>query len=283
MSLQILFNISVVIFTVSYLVSLGLELKLQEAVGSLRSVRIIALVLFWGWVAGPALAWLLIRVMPLSDAHAAGLLLVSMAPTAPFYPMMVRRARGNPSAAAAFFLLTTLGTVLFLPLLAPLVITGLIVDAWSLAKPLLFMVLIPLLIGTAFQVYVPDIARTILPVVKKIGGIFLVITLVLTFGIYGDEMLSALGSFAPGAMTVFIIAITALSYIFSFGLDQPQRSSMSLAMCTRNIAAVFAGYFGITNPPPGLFVMIVLVVPIAAAVAFGAAYLFARQSPKYQE
>ncbi len=86
MSLQILFNISVVIFTVSYLVSLGLELKLQEAVGSLRSVRIIALVLFWGWVAGPALAWLLIAIMPLSDAHAAGLLLVSMAPTAPFYP-----------------------------------------------------------------------------------------------------------------------------------------------------------------------------------------------------
>jgi hypothetical protein len=29
-------------------------------------------------------------------------------------------------------------------------------------------------------------------------------------------------------------------------------------MCTRNIAAVVAAWFGITNPPLGLFVMIVL-------------------------
>jgi ABC-type multidrug transport system permease subunit len=50
-------------------------------------------------------------------------------------------------------------------------------------------------------------------------------------------------------------------------------------MCTRNIAAVFAGYFGITNPPPGLFVMIILVVPLALIVAMVAARLFARQVP----
>ena len=50
-------------------------------------------------------------------------------------------------------------------------------------------------------------------------------------------------------------------------------------MCTRNIAAVFAAYFGITNPPEGVFVMVVLVVPIAAIVAMVAARLFARRAP----
>ena len=50
-------------------------------------------------------------------------------------------------------------------------------------------------------------------------------------------------------------------------------------MCTRNIAAVFAAYFGITNPPEGMFVMIVLVVPLAALVAIVAARIFARQAP----
>ncbi len=283
MSLQILLNFSVVIFTLGYLASLGLEIKLQEVFNSLRSVRIISLVFFWGWVAGPALAWLLTRFIPMTDAHAAGLLLVSMAPTAPFFPLVVQRARANASSGAAMLLLTTIGTVVFLPLLAPLVITGLTVDTWSLAKPLLFMVLFPLLTGIAIQVGARDIARKIYPVVRKTGGVFLVITLVLTFMAYGRDMLGALGSFAPGTLTVFLIVIAVLSYSFSFGLDQPQRSSLALAMCTRNIAAVFAGYFGITNPPPGLFVMIVLVVPIAAVVAFGAAYLFARQSPKYQE
>ena len=54
---------------------------------------------------------------------------------------------------------------------------------------------------------------------------------------------------------------------------------MALGMCTRNIAAVFASYFGIMNPPPGLFVMVVLVVPLALIAAMVAARLFARQVP----
>jgi hypothetical protein len=49
-------------------------------------------------------------------------------------------------------------------------------------------------------------------------------------------------------------------------------------MCTRNIAAVFAAFFGITNPPPGLFVMIILVVPLALIVAIVAAQFFSRQA-----
>jgi len=87
------------------------------------------------------------------------------------------------------------------------------------------------------------------------------------------------GSFAPGAQVLFFVAITAMSYKIGFGLEQPQRSAMALGMCTRNIAAVFAAYFGITNAPQGLFVMIVLVVPLAAIAAEVAARLFARHVP----
>jgi BASS family bile acid:Na+ symporter len=279
MSLQIVFNIVVVVFTVSNLAAMGLELNLREALRTLRSARAIGLILLWGWVVGPALAWLIIRLIPLMEGHAAGLLLISLTPTAPFFPLMVRKARGDMSFAGAFMLLTTLGTVLFLPLLAPLLIKGLTVDAWSLAKPLLIMVLLPLLIGGAIRVFAPNAAKKIFPVAKKIGGIFLVLALVLTLVLYGRDMLGAVGSFAPGAQVLFFVAITAISYKISFGLEQQQRSAMALGMCTRNIAAVFAAFFGITNPPPGMFVMVVLVIPLAAIVAVVAARLFARQAP----
>ena len=59
--------------------------------------------------------------------------------------------------------------------------------------------------------------------------------------------------------------------------------AMALGMCTRNIAAVFAAFFGITDPPQGLFVMVVLVVPLAAIVAVVAARLFARHAPKVKQ
>jgi BASS family bile acid:Na+ symporter len=281
-SIQVVFNVTVVVFTVANLAAMGLETNLREALRTLRSARAIALILVWGWVAGPALAWLITKVLPLSDAHAAGLLLISLAPTAPFFPLMVEKARGDMSFATAFMLLTTIGTVLLLPLMAPLLIKGVTVDAWSLAKPLLVMVLLPLVIGIVIRVSAPKAAEKLFPVVKKIGGIFLLICLVLTLVLYGREMLGAVGSFALGAQVLFLVAITAISYSIGFGLKQQQRSAMALGMCTRNIAAVFAAFFGITNPPAGLFVMIVLVVPLAAIVAMVAARLFARQVPADQ-
>jgi BASS family bile acid:Na+ symporter len=279
MTMQVVFNTVVVVFTVANLAAMGLELNLREALKTLRSAHAIALILVWGWVVGPALAWLIIKIIPLTEGHAAGLLLISLAPCAPFFPLMARKARGDMSFAAAFMLLTSLGTVLFLPWLAPLLITGLSVDAWSLAKPLLIMVLLPLLIGGTIRVFAPNVADRLFPAVKKIGGIFLVICLVLTLVLYGRDMLGAVGSFALGAQVLFFIAITAISYKIGFGLEQQQRSCMALGMCTRNIAAVFAAYLGITNPPPGLFVMVILVVPLAAIVAMVAARLFARQVP----
>jgi BASS family bile acid:Na+ symporter len=279
MSLQVIFNIVVVIFTVSNIAALGLEVSLREALKFLRSVRAIGLILLWGWLIGPALAWLIITIIPLQEGHAAGLLLISLAPTAPFFPLMVSKARGDISFAGAFMMLTTIGVVLFLPLMAPRLIEGLTVDTWALAKPLLMMVLSPLLIGGAIRVFAPNAAEKLFPVVKKIGAIFLLICLVLTLVLYGRDMLGAVGSFAPGAQVLFFVAITAISYKIGFGLEQQQRSAMALGMCTRNIAAVFAAYFGITNPPQGLFVMVVLVVPLAAIVALVAARLFARQAP----
>jgi len=279
MNMLDVFSITVVIFTVTNIGALGLETNLREALKFLRSIRAIGLILLWGWVVGPALAYLIITVLPLAEGHAAGLLLISLAPTAPFFPLMVRRACGDMSFAASFMMLSTIGTVLLLPLLAPRLIAGLTVDSWSLAKPLLVMVLLPLLIGGAIRVSSPNAAQKLLPVVQKIGLIFLLITLAFTFVLYGSDLLGAVGSFAPGAQVLFFVAITVMSYKIGFGLEQQQRSAMALGMCTRNIAAVFAAYFGIVNPPPGLLVMVMLVVPLAAIIAIAAARIFAQAAP----
>ena len=145
MSMEEIYKIVVMIFTVSNLAAMGLEINPKEAARTLKNPRFVLLILIWGWVVGPAVAWLLTKVIPLSEPHAAGLLLISMAPTAPFFPLMVSKARGDMSSAGAFILVATIGTVVFLPLQVPLLIKGLTVETWALAKPLLTMVLLPLL------------------------------------------------------------------------------------------------------------------------------------------
>jgi predicted Na+-dependent transporter len=279
MDQQSAFNIVLIVFTLSNIASMGLDLNLRNSLKTLRSAHVIGLILLWGWVVGPALASLIIWLLPLTKGHAAGLLLISLAPTAPFYPLVVRKANGDMAFAGALMLLTVLGTVLLLPILAPLLIEGLVVDSWSLARPLIVMVLLPLLVGGAIRQFSPNLALKLFPVVNKIGGISLIIVLIFTIFLYGRNMLSTVGSFAPGAQILFFVILTIISYKFHFGLKQPECSSMALGMCTRNIAAVFAAYFGITNPPPGLFEMVILVAPLAAIVAFAAAHLFARQAP----
>lgn len=278
MSMEEIYKVVVMIFTVSNLAAMGLEINPKEALATLKNPRFVLLILVWGWVVGPAVAWLLTQIIPLSEPHAAGLLLISMAPTAPFFPLMVSKARGDMSSAGAFILVATIGTVVFLPLQVPLLIKGLTVETWALAKPLLTMVLLPLLIGLAIKVWKAPIAETILPAVKKIGTVSLLITAVLTAALYYQEMLSAVGSYAIGAQLLLFIVLTVMPYKLGFGLKQGQRSAMALGMCTRNIAAVFVAYFGITNPDPEIFVMIVLVVPLALIVAVIAAKVFAKDA-----
>ncbi len=278
MTIESVFNILVVVFTVGNLAAMGLELNLPEALKTLRSPRFVVLTVVWGWLVGPALAWLITRVLPLSEPHAAGLLLVSVAPAAPFFPLVVRKARADMAFAAAFMLLATVGTVALMPILTPLLVKGVTVSAWAIAKPLLTMVLLPLVIGLALRVYKAPVAARLFPVVKLIAGISTVLVLVLTLVLYGREMLGVVGSYAIGAQIVFVVAMILVSYKVAFGLKQQQRSAMALGMGTRNIAAVFGVYLAIANPPPGLFVMLVLVVPVTVIIAFIAARVFAARA-----
>jgi BASS family bile acid:Na+ symporter len=87
--LQKILNITLVLFMVGNLLDMGLRLNLREALGGLRNVRFVVLSVVWGFVLCPALAYLLTKVIPLEPPYAIGMILLGMAPCAPFLPMMV--------------------------------------------------------------------------------------------------------------------------------------------------------------------------------------------------
>ncbi len=275
MAIQSVFSIVVVIFTMGNLAAMGLELSVPEAIKALRNAKFVTLIFVWSWVVGPVLAYLITRILPLAEPYAIGLLLASPAPCAPFYPLVVRKARGDVASAAALLLLTAVGTVVLMPLMLPLMIKGLTVSAWAIAKPLLTLVLTPLMIGIAIRVYAVPVAAKLFPVVKRIAHLFTLLTLILVLVLYGKAMLNATGSFAIGAQFLFLCGMALMSYYVGMGLKQEQRSIMALGVGTRNIAAVFAVLMAIPNPDSRLVVMIVLVVPLSAIMAFVAAHLFA--------
>ena len=273
-TLNALLKISLVIFMAGNLLDMGLRLRLGTALVGLRDVRFVSLSLLWCFVLGPAIAWGLTRVIPLETPYAMGLILIGLAPCAPFLPMMVDRSRGDMAYAASFMLLAAVGMVVTMPFSVPLLVEGLSVSAWMIAKPLLAVVLVPLVIGMVTLRRAPAFAERAQPIVKKITGIATVIMLGLCLVIYGQAFIGSAGSYATLSQVIFYGAVTAGSYMLAFGLPQNRKSVLALGVCTRNLGAAFAPLFAVSGVDERAIVMVALGVPLQTMAAFAAARAF---------
>jgi BASS family bile acid:Na+ symporter len=280
MSTQGMFSIVAILYCVTNLGSMGLELNLSETIKALRSPRLVTLTLVWSWILGPALAILITKTLPLSDAHAAGLLLFSLAPTAPMLPILIRKAKADMDVSAAMMPLAVVGTVILMPLIAPILIPGVSVSSLALAKQLVLTVLLPLVAGVLIKFYANRVADKIFPYFKKLAGLTTLILLAFTVIMYGRELLNALGSFAVAAQVLFIMVIAFGSYVIGFGMSQTQRSALALGICSRNGGAMFVAFAAFPVQDPNVLVMILLAVPVPVAVWLLLARYFASRTEK---
>jgi BASS family bile acid:Na+ symporter len=278
--LPILLKITIVIFMVGNLLDLGLRIDLRKAVAGLRDVRFVTLSMLWAFVLCPALAYAIGVVLPLSEPYAMGLLLLGLAPCAPLLPAMVDKAHGDLNYAASFMLLASAGTVVYMPLAVPLLIKGLTVSAWTVAKPMLFLILIPLVVGVAIQLRRPAIATSIQPYVKKGTGIDTLLMVVLVVIIYAKGFVSAVGTWAILAQVLFFTVTIVGSYALGFGVPAGRKKVVTLGLSTRNCGAALAPLFVATDAAPEVTVMVTLGIPMMMVSSLIAARVFAGRGAK---
>ena len=197
--LQTTFSPLVLIFTVSNLAAMGLQVKMPEVIEALRNKKSLALIFVWGWVLGPAFGYLITRILPLADPYIVVVLLASLAPCAPFLQQMVGKASGDIGFAGALIPLVAVGTVVLMPLMAPLLIKGLTINTWALAKPLLLTILLPLLIGAAIRALRWNGATKIFPAVKGFALLSTLLTIAWCLVIYGRGMLNTARAVLPSS------------------------------------------------------------------------------------
>jgi len=274
--LQATFGPLVFLFTVSNLAAMGLQVKVPDVLVALRNKKSLAQIFVWGWVVGPAFGTLITRVLPLAEPYVVVVLLASLAPCAPFLQQMVGKARGDMGFAGALIPLVAVGTVVLMPLMAPLLIKGLTISAWALAKPLLLTILLPLIVGAAIRHNAETTAIKIFPAVKRIAVLSTLATIVWCLLLYGRGMLNTAGELALLSMTLFMVGMGLLPYLFGFGLKQNQRSVMALGMGTRNVAAVLAAALAIPNADPRIVVMVVMWTLWSVVLAAIAAKIFVK-------
>jgi BASS family bile acid:Na+ symporter len=276
--LMILLKISLVIFMAGNLLDMGLRLNPQDALRGLRNVRFVLHALLWGFVLCPALAYVITLVIPLENPYAIGLILMGMTPCAPFLPAMVNKAKGDLGYTAAFMLLAAAGTVVFMPFAVPLMVKGLNVSAWTIAKPLLMVVLLPLAVGMVILRASPALASRIQPFVKRTTAISTIMMAVLCAIVYGKDLIGVRGSLAVISQLTFFLIVTPLTYWCAFGLQPEQKIVLSAGMSTRNIGAALAPLFSIANMDQRAIIMVVLGFPIMVMFGLLSAKWFGRSA-----
>ncbi|MFT5730488.1 MAG: BASS family bile acid:Na+ symporter [Desulforhopalus sp.] len=263
----LLLKISLVIFMAGNLMDMGLRLNPVDAIKGLRNIPFVVHTLVWGFIVGPAVAYVITLIIPLEPPYAMGLILLGMTPCAPFVPLFVDKAKGDLGYTASFMLLVAIATIVFMPFAVPFMVTGLSVSAWAIAKPLIIMILIPLIIGMVILHFSADIAGKIQPYVKKITALFTIFTFVLIIIVYGEGIISVEGSLAVASQLIFFLILTVFTYWFGFGLKHEQKIILSVGMSTRNLGAAIAPLFSAAAIDQRAIVMVVLGLPLMVLFA----------------
>jgi BASS family bile acid:Na+ symporter len=268
-------KLSIVIFLVSSMFAMGLTLTLRTISAPLRDVRLVLLALGLNFVIAPAFAWLLTLVIPPDPGHVIGLLLLGGAAGAPFLPKIVATAREDVALAAALMALLTLGTIFFLPLALPLMIPGIQADAWSIARPLLLFIVVPLAAGMMVKSWAAAFAARVAPPLATIGNAALLLFLVLLIALNLRALLGIVGSFVVVAAVLYFVGLFGIGWLL--GRAKPEaRGVIALATTARNFGAALAPAANSFNDPK-VSVMILVGAIVCLGVSFGAAAWLGRR------
>ena len=139
-------------FVIASMLGTGLSLTVAQIVQPLKNARLVILALLANFVLVPLLAFGITRVVPLDEALQVGLIVLATTAGAPFLVKEVQAAKGNLSLGVGLMFLLMVVTIFYVPLVLPLLLPGVEVNAWDIAKSLIVTMLIPIVLGLMVQI-----------------------------------------------------------------------------------------------------------------------------------
>ena len=139
-------------FVVASMLGTGLSLTVAQILQPLKNARLVILALLANFVLVPLLAYAITWVIPMDEALQIGLIVLATTAGAPFLVKEVAAAKGNLSLGVGLMFLLMVVTIFYVPLVLPLLLPGVEVNAWDIAKSLIVTMLIPIVLGLMFRI-----------------------------------------------------------------------------------------------------------------------------------
>lgn len=233
-------QLSGLLFVVTSMLGMGMSLTLAQIIQPLKNARFVILALLANFVLVPLLAYGITLVIPLEQSLQIGLVVLATAAGAPFLPKLVQGAKGNVAFGVGLMVLLMVVTVVYIPIVFPLLLQGVSVNPWDIAQSLIVLMLIPLAIGLLIKSHSPDSAAHWQPVMNKISSLAILILLVVGLGLNISNILGLIGTGGLLALILLIIGSLIIGTLMGGG-DPSVRSVMGLGTAQRNVSAAQRG------------------------------------------
>jgi len=241
-------NLGTTVFVLSTMLAVGLDLsigQLREAIGRHRLMTKSLLV---NLVVVPILAYLLIRTIPMAPSYAAGIVLLAVAPGAPFGPKLAEISDSHLAFASGLMTVLAVVSVVTMPVSLALLLPGSVtLDPFAIGRLVFGVQLVPLLAGLAVTSLATPVADALYPPVQRLSDYSFGLLLVILLVAYIDDMVALVGT---GALAASSIAVAG-SLLVGYALGGPPRSTREVLATTtaaRNAAiALFVATTGFSD------------------------------------
>ena len=244
------------VFVIATMLNVGLTQKPSDIAGHLKNWPFFLKMLLANFVFAPLLMVVALYFAPFDPALKAGLLIFSLGAGAPFLIKLTQTAEHELALGAAVMMVLMVVTVPYMPVVLPLVLSGVSVDALAIAKALLLQMLLPIGVGMLAAQLLPALTKKAQPWVGRVGNVAMYAMVVATLIGYFPNLLNIVGTGAFLVGLAFVAAAFGLGYLAGAGKDHLEDIG-GLGTAQRNTAA--GVIVAIQNfKDPNVFVMLTL-------------------------
>ncbi len=274
-ALSVCVHLTILVFLLSSMLSIGSSLTIRQILGPLRNARLVITSLAVSYVVVPLIAIGTARIISLEQPLKRGLILLSLTAGSEALPKLAAIAGGNVSFSVALMSMQLVVTMLYVPMLLTALLPDVRVDSLKLLLKLLLVVFLPLVIGLLLKARYGVVAKHVHWWMEKISTVALVVLIALILVLSVEAIVKIFGSGAILAGLVFIVASFTAGYL----LGEPggdTRRTLGLAAGARNmgIALVIASQ---AFEDPKVITMVMVTTIVAIIVMLPAAYWLGRR------
>jgi len=256
----------ILIFLVTAMFSLGLDLTVRQIIEPLKNKRLVLTAMLTNVIAVPLIAIALTSVIPMHEGFRIGIILYALAAGTEGGPKFVQIVKGNAAFALGLLMLLLTFTVICLPMVLSLAVENLQFPRGELVLKLLIVVALPIGLGLLLNAKAKSVADKLSPVMHRLSMIILGIAFFVLIYVYYGDIIALQGGALLAGLAFFLLAFLA-GYL-SGGPEWQNRRALGIMTFARNgsIAMMIAGQVFTDEPKVLVMATVMAVASIIGAV-----------------